>query len=344
MPYVPRSKAQIYAAFAGATQNKVLSSLRGHLDGQWKSMVNEYRSCHLTFEKDRAIAFAGIARAVQAQTNMTYLAGIWKEAAHLDLLWSAIPRGPKSKLNLPGPETRAQLSKMPSWSWFSVACQMSQDHDVIDFSISTMTALKSKETVYHASILSFEHPKLPAEPEALLYDFEGLSIKLSTYIIPAGLRWEESGGRFVQLMPNREPMLPKKLSQFPLYDPTTAMQCNLDDLSLDVTDELPTNASMILLVFIAYHENRKGVKHITRYPNPVPEDTDDLSDWWTRYQFSGLVVVPHEENSASNDGGSGPSWKRVGVYTFSVEAPSQHVDVVLPFDIGSEKPEEVWMK
>jgi len=76
MPYVPRSKAQVYAAFAGVTQNKALSSLLGHLDGQWKSMVNEYRNCHLTFEKDRAIAFAGIARAVQAQTNMTYLAGI----------------------------------------------------------------------------------------------------------------------------------------------------------------------------------------------------------------------------------------------------------------------------
>lgn len=269
----------------------------------------------------------------------------------MDLLWSAVARGPKSKLNLnlPGPETRAQLSRMPSWSWFSVACQLSQDYDVIDYSLSTMTAFRSKEIVYHASILSFEHPKLPAEPEALLYDFEGLRIKLSTYIIPAGLRWEgEGGGAVVQLMPNGEPMLPKKLSQFPLYDPKTAMQCNLDDLSLDVTDELPQNASMILLVFMAYHENRKGIKqgmyYTVNYPKPVPKDNDDAWDWWTRYQFSGLVVVPREENSASDDGGAGGSWKRIGVYTFSVEAPSQHVDVVLPFDLESGKPEEVWVK
>ncbi|RYP04364.1 hypothetical protein DL764_004500 [Monosporascus ibericus] len=308
MPYVPRSKAQIYSAFSGLAQNQTVAGSLGYFNDQWKSMVNDYRSCKLTFEKDRAIAFAGIARAVQSQTGMTYLAGIWKEAAHLDLLWCAMPRGPKSGLRLPGPG-RQERPKAPSWSWFTVPCQLSPDYDVVDYGLSTIAAPRSKETVYHASVLSFGHPKLPAEPEALFYDFDGLGIRLSTYKVPAGLRWEND---VVQLMPHGQPMLPKKLDIFPKYDPRTAMKCSLDDLSLSVTEELPKNASMILLVFKAYHENRKGSKwYMLKFKDQVPKDNEEASDWWTEYQFSGLVIVP-EEGPPGDDG----SWKRIGVYMF----------------------------
>ncbi|RYP10423.1 hypothetical protein DL765_008119 [Monosporascus sp. GIB2] len=334
MPYVPRSKAQIYSAFSGLTQNQTRASSLGHFDGQWKSMVNDYRSCKLTFGKDRTIAFAGIARAVQSQTGMTYLAGIWKEAAHLDLLWCVMPKGRKSSLRLPGSGTQ-EPPKAPSWSWFSVPCQLSSDYDIVDYSLSTIAAARSEETVYHATVLSFEHPKLPAEPEALFADFDGLEIRLRTYKIPAGLRWEND---VVQLMPHGQPMLPKKLDIFPDYDPRTAMKCSLDDLSLSVTEELPKNAAMILLVFKAYHEIRKGSKSYTlKFTDQVPKD--EASDCWTEFQFSGLVIVP-EERSAGHDG----SWKRIGVYMFSVQGPVTLMDVVLPFDIESREPDEVWLK
>ncbi|KAI1812054.1 heterokaryon incompatibility protein-domain-containing protein [Poronia punctata] len=342
LPYVPRSKGQIYAAFAGVaqTQTQALASSLGHLDGQWKSMVNEYRNCHLTYETDRAIAFAGIARAVQSQTGMTYLAGIWKEAAHLDLLWCVMSRASNTNkgAKLPDHDGRKHLTHMPSWSWFSVACQVNPDHDVVDYSLSALAALRSKETVYQASILSFSHPKMADDPDVLLYDFEGLAIKISTYTAPAKLKWEDG---IVQLMPHGEPMRPKKLAKYPLYDPRMAMQCHLDDLSLNVMDELPTNANMILLGFIAYHENRKGAtRHIIEYPNPAPEDNDEAADWWTRYQFTGLVTVPEQDPPT----GQGDYWRRIGVYMYSVEAPSAVVDVKLPFDLGLKSPEEVWLR
>ncbi|RYP40398.1 hypothetical protein DL767_001753 [Monosporascus sp. MG133] len=219
MPYVPRSKAHIYSALSGLTQNQTHASSLGHFDGRWKSMVNDYRSSKLTFEKDRAIAFAGIARVVQSQTGMAYLAGIWKEAAHLDLLWCVMPKGRKSSLRLPGPGTQEPL-KAPSWSWFSVPCQLSSDYDMVDYRLSTIAAVRSEETVYHATILSFEHPKLPAELEALFSDFDGLEIRLRTYKITAGLRWEND---VVQLMPHGQPMLPKKSDIFPAYDLRTPM-------------------------------------------------------------------------------------------------------------------------
>ncbi len=334
MPYVPRSKAQIYSAFSGVAQNQELASLLGHFDGQWKSIVNDYRSCKLTFEKDRAIAFAGIASAIQSQTGMTYLAGIWKEAAHLDLLWCVMLSGTKSRLSLSSPGMQDPL-KAPSWSWFSVPCQLNSDHDIVDYSLSTTAALRSEETVYQASVLSFRHPKLPAEPEVLFYDFGNLVIRLSTYKIPVGLGWENG---VVQLMPHGQPMLPKKLH--PDYDPRTATKCSLDDLSLSVDQELPKNANMILLVFQVCHENRKGGKRRTlKFKDQIPEDNEEASDWWTRYQFSGLVVVP-EKSSSSHDG----SWKRIGVYVFDVQGPAALVEVALPFEFESREPDKVWLK
>lgn len=337
MPYVPRSKAQIYSAFSGVARNPALAKSLGPFDGQWKLMVSDYRSCKLTFEKDRAIAFAGIARAIQSHTGITYLAGIWMDDAHLDLLWCVMARGPKSGLSLPGPGTQDQ-PKAPSWSWFSVPCQVSPDYDVVDYSLSSMVALRSRYTVYEASVRSFTHPKFPAEPEALFYDFDGLAIELSTYKIPAELGWENG---VVQLMPHGIPWLPTYVKDvFPDYDPRTAMKCNLDDMLLGVGEELPKDAQMILLVFQAYHENRNGLKRYTlNFKEQVPEDNEEASYWWTWYQLFGLVVVPQESSS-----GHGGSWRRIGVYTCDVRGPSASMKVELPFDFDSQEAEEVWLE
>ncbi|KAK2604010.1 hypothetical protein QQS21_003846 [Conoideocrella luteorostrata] len=325
LPYVPRSKAQIYTAFSGATQRQAFNN-------EWKLMVSEYRSCKLSFENDRAVAFAGIARAAQHRTGMTYLAGIWKETAHLDLLWCVIPKDTKIAPGFPRLETPTN-AKAPSWSWFSVPCQLTADYDTVDYSLSTLASWW-EETVYHASVLSFKHPRFPTEPEALLYDFGELRVMLSTHKIPARLRWENGA---VQLMPHGHPMLPKALH--PLHDPRTAMQCNLDDLSLRDTEELPENTSMVLLVFNARHENRKGPKRFhLNIKYPVPEDNKEASNWWTLYQFSGLIIVPEKDSLGQED-----NWKRIGAYTFSVRGPASLAEVMMPFDLESQQPDEVWL-
>jgi hypothetical protein len=333
MPQVPRSKAQLYSVFSGIAQDRYDGDSLADFDLQWSQMINEYRSCKLTFQSDRAIAFAGIASAIQSQTGMTYLAGMWKESAHLGLLWCVKPAGPKGRPSLPilgNPDG----VKAPSWSWFSVPCQFSPDHDLVDHSLSLSAALRPGGIVFQASVVAFEHPKLSVEPEALFHDFTGLGIKLSTYKIAAGLRWENN---LVQLLPHGCPMLPE--APHLDYDPKTAMMCNLDDLSLNINEELPENASMILLVFTGTHLNRRGGK---RYPLSYKDQNavnkHEASFWWTTYMFSGLVVVPEINTCSSNN-----YWKRIGVYSFSVTGPTTSTKVVLPFDFESREPDEIWL-
>jgi hypothetical protein len=333
MPQVPRSKAQLYSVFSGITRDRFDNDSLGHFDLQWSQMINEYRSCKLTFQRDRAIAFAGIASAIQSQTGMTYLAGIWKESAHLGLLWCVKPVGPKGRPSSPVLGTQEGV-KAPSWSWFSVPCQLTTEHDLVDHSLSWSAALRPDGIVFHASVLDFEHPKLSVEPKALFYDFAGLGIKLSTYKIPAGLRWENN---LVQLLPHGRPMLPENPHLD--YDPRTAMLCNLDDLSLSINEELPKNASMILLVFTGTLLDRRGGKwYLLSYKDQVPTNNDEASFWWTTYLFSGLVVVP-EVNPYSNNN----YWKRIGVYSFSVTGHTTSTKVILPFDLESREPDEIWL-
>ncbi|PQE06166.1 Heterokaryon incompatibility protein [Rutstroemia sp. NJR-2017a BBW] len=332
MPQVPRSKAQLYSVFSGMTQDELFGGSIAEFNLQWSQMINEYRSCKLTFHSDRAIAFSGIASAIQSHTSMTYLAGIWKESAHLGLLWCVKPAGPKGRLRLPILEMQDGV-KAPSWSWFSVPCQLSPEYDLVDHSLSLSASLRPEGIVFHASVLTFEHPKLSAEPGALCYDFAGLRIKLSTYKIPAGLRWENN---LIQLLPHGRPMLPENPRLD--YDPRTAMMCNLDDLSLNINEKLPENSSMILLVFTGTHLDRRGGKRYPlNYTDQVSLNNNEASFWWTTYLFSGLVVVP-EINPYSNN-----YWKRIGIYSFSVTGPTTSTKVVLPFDFESREPDEIWL-
>jgi hypothetical protein len=97
---------------------------------------------------------------------------------------------------------------------------------------------------------------------------------------------------------------------------------------------------MIILIFTAYYENKEGSKRCTiKFKDQVPKDNEEASDWWVRYQFSGLVIVPEESPS-----GHGGSWKRIGIYTYSVKVPVTLEEVVLPFCFDSRELDEVWLK
>lgn len=82
----------------------------------WHNGVfRKYTAAALTFEKDRLVAFAGIAEVVQRRTGMTYLAGLWKEFLPMDLLWYTVDEP------APGQKHLDPLPwKAPTWSWASV--------------------------------------------------------------------------------------------------------------------------------------------------------------------------------------------------------------------------------
>jgi hypothetical protein len=78
----------------------------------WLNIVQEYSACKLTKRRDKLIALAGIAKAVQAILRVTeddYLAGLWRENVAVDLLWRLVGCG-----------VRFEEMVAPSWSWASV--------------------------------------------------------------------------------------------------------------------------------------------------------------------------------------------------------------------------------
>ncbi|KAF5000555.1 hypothetical protein FGRMN_1722 [Fusarium graminum] len=89
-------------------------------DGPWSWTLEKYVTCDLTYEQDRLIAIAGLAKAISANTGDTFFAGIWLETWMQDLLWT-----PKSALKAfmvdwdPGIHTLHKKTSLatPSWSW-----------------------------------------------------------------------------------------------------------------------------------------------------------------------------------------------------------------------------------
>lgn len=87
-----------------------------HFDWLWAQLISEYSSGALTFEADRLVAIAGVASQIESRTGFTYVAGLWKEFLHYNLLWGL--RSPWSG------EWHPPTYQAPSWSWASVIGQV----------------------------------------------------------------------------------------------------------------------------------------------------------------------------------------------------------------------------
>ncbi|KAH7355569.1 heterokaryon incompatibility protein-domain-containing protein, partial [Pyrenochaeta sp. MPI-SDFR-AT-0127] len=78
---------------------------------RWRTVVEEYSSLSLTFEKDCLPALAGLAKQFYEQrSDDNYLAGLWRQTLFEDMLWTASP----------GPSERPYTWRAPTWSWASV--------------------------------------------------------------------------------------------------------------------------------------------------------------------------------------------------------------------------------
>ncbi|KAK3395966.1 heterokaryon incompatibility protein-domain-containing protein [Sordaria brevicollis] len=111
--------AEIDAMSKGVLSGIAYSNL-GAFVRCWLKVVADYSGMGLTYESDRLIALAGVAKAIELSKRCTYVAGTWKELWPIDLLWTAkavrygsTPRRYMKKC-LP-------TSKIPSWSWAATA-------------------------------------------------------------------------------------------------------------------------------------------------------------------------------------------------------------------------------
>lgn len=78
----------------------------------YSNLVHMYTSCTLTFPSDKLPAFSGVIEALQKSSNLTPVAGLWKELLLPNLLWYSVTPKPRPKF--------PDKHKPPSWSWASV--------------------------------------------------------------------------------------------------------------------------------------------------------------------------------------------------------------------------------
>ncbi|KAK7408823.1 hypothetical protein QQX98_009009 [Neonectria punicea] len=294
----PRSKNRFHAVFAGVQGSSLGREHDESFKGQWSLLVEEYRLANLTYEKDRVIAFAGIVKAVQSKTKFTYLAGIWKEFAELDLLWVLHPPSPLGEFYTRREELRQHV---PSWSWLSAPPRLqsaSTGSDTVDFSLRSEIYNRSTQTIYNAQIISFHHPKLASSPDALLHDSKGLSITLKTRKIPSTLEWD---GPILRLLPHGR----YALGSYKYIHPKNAMKYFHDDVSLLPGSPVPSRVCMILTTFEAWVSTGKKDHGYSMY---APSG-DEVSTSW---QYAGLAVVPAGKSLTGED-----SWQRIGIFLFA---------------------------
>ncbi|WZH49468.1 hypothetical protein QYS62_010669 [Fusarium acuminatum] len=162
-------------------RESILDLTGRHKYGAWRRTLAKYTQSDLTFEKDRLIAIAGLAKLVASKTGGTYLAGIWLDSWMQDLLWEPIKGGARSpKLK---PEELTMVP--PSWSWLgysgSVAPGITVSGEGPRISILTPNLFESDE--YQPLALLSQAGVIPCTGDPFS-SFERAILKIRCLLLP----------------------------------------------------------------------------------------------------------------------------------------------------------------
>lgn len=114
----------------------------------WRYIVTEYSSRHLTYSTDRLPALSGAASRFHTSVKSEYLAGIW--VAHLPHSLAWYRREPSDEASHKSKIWRSLDNGVPSWSWASIAGEANwiwgasiRDHSEEDMLIESRVELLS---------------------------------------------------------------------------------------------------------------------------------------------------------------------------------------------------------
>jgi hypothetical protein len=327
--YFPDTIYDIHTASAQSLSHPtVLSFLT-----DWQNVVNEYRSRELTFEKDRVVAFAGIARAFSHLGRLTYLAGLWHDILPAALLWyvdkkptwlvrteNRIPNGTtvpestwtpeirKSKVPLPPPSSSSSSTAAPSWSWFAIPMYkyyqtsflFSDDELFVRCKALNSPRLVAWDDIFWAATRGFQFPGHPVHhfpTETAMHAFSGVQITLETKILPIKMDWPADLATQLNGIRSSSSSSSSATSADGnlCWDPV--LEYYPDDLSERPS---PPHNAVYALVSEFQVVRTAGKNNIQR-------------------RFAGLMLVP---SSASDN----KTWKRVGVWKLRVNIQNVQVD------------------
>lgn len=90
-------------------RNGLLHVRDSDVDQAFHSAVEYYSRGKLSFESDKFVAFAGIAKYLSEEGRGSYIAGLWRHNLELHLLWKTWDYG-----------TLPVKYRAPSWSWMAI--------------------------------------------------------------------------------------------------------------------------------------------------------------------------------------------------------------------------------
>ncbi|EOA87451.1 uncharacterized protein SETTUDRAFT_136273 [Exserohilum turcica Et28A] len=319
--YFPTSIQAVSAA--AATTNHAFSnpSILSFLT-DWTNIVNEYRGRKLSFEKDRIIAFAGIATAFSHKSKLTYLGGLWAEILPAALLWH-VDRKPawlvRTENNIPDGISIADAtwtaelgkdasgadallpreiqSQLPSWSWFAVPLYkyhetrflLSDDELFVRCKALSSPHLVHWTDLYSARLVSFTFPRhaagqVPAGATHM-HSFGGVQLRLAAATLGVRDNW---AAQLAQRMAAIRRCSPENADGQMSWDPV------LEYYADHVGAVSPPKNAVYALLAESQVVRCAGTKTVQR-------------------RFAGLMLVPDGQR-----GGSDECWTRIGVWKLRV--------------------------
>ena len=149
----------------------------------WDDTVQRYTQTNLTFNKDKLIAFSGVAKAIESVRNDAFFAGLWKSTFIYQLAWT------RTRYDATQNPLELSSGRAPSWSWLSVdgeillpLARRPRRHFASVVEFPDMTSTGSSAVTASGSVL-IQGTLLPIEAiewdEDLLSDFRvsGLTLK-----------------------------------------------------------------------------------------------------------------------------------------------------------------------
>ncbi|OAL42935.1 HET-domain-containing protein [Pyrenochaeta sp. DS3sAY3a] len=156
------SKADYQALFSALGMGALCQSSTDFFLGIWHDILRKYSTTNLTRKEDVLLAVAGLAQRIQAQSQLTWSFGLWREHLLRGMLWYV--RG--------GTGTPSR-QRAPTWSWASI--ELHGPHILFDPLVAIRLAAQ-------INVLP-ETSKF--EPQPLLSDYEsGYAIKILGQLKP----------------------------------------------------------------------------------------------------------------------------------------------------------------
>ncbi|KIL86233.1 hypothetical protein FAVG1_10630 [Fusarium avenaceum] len=88
----------------------------------WEQIVANYTRTDLTFNKDKLVAFSGVAKTIEVARGDVYLAGLWKSVFISQLAWT------RARDDIVYHPRELSSGRAPSWSWLSVDGDVMNPH------------------------------------------------------------------------------------------------------------------------------------------------------------------------------------------------------------------------